>query len=687
MSFSSMMISPQELYKQELKKRDLTDQDAQTLGLELLTKEQTKALLGHTSEDAIKIPYYNTQGLDTGFSRVRILVPRTKMKYSQRRSSGAHIYFPPTINWQNYLKDVTKPLIITEGEFKSWSIVKAVAKEGLTHAAIGLAGVTSWGNKAHDTPLHKDLMEILWQAKRGVETLHRKVYILFDYDGKEEFGEPNEQVAIAEAQLAATLRGLGAEVFLCRVGKFAGLHQGKYAIDDHIQEGKALGDVLVNAEQLSNKDVKDLRTELYEFRTQYAFFNGDVVRLSDGHGFSYAKAKIDAGHLRHEYLDDKGKPKHKELLDEYKGWNKKLNLKDVGMFPEYQGYSITPDGAYNYLRDWQYTPMEGDVTPYLEFCSYFFQDLPEFEPFFHDWVAQIIQKPWEKNFTSIIFASSLEGVGKSALAEYIAAIMGVGKNCPAGICGPDEIFKEKNEVLNGKLLVVVNEPSSDRDDHNKTLKHLITSDFINIDNKYGLKYTTRNYINLIMTTNAAYVTKMSKNSRRDALYCPTTLTRDDGYIMTNKLLDWSKKDNGYAKVLNWYLCRDISEYKPTASAPNSKHKKNAVMASQTTIEDFADELYEIIHDELEGEAAFRPAQIEALAETLTGVKNIRAKAIYHAFSRLGSVDTLARTKIDGVVTRFHVYRTKSEGAKSEEMSLVTTVKRTQDMVNKRLSIG
>ena len=53
-----------------------------------------------------------------------------------------------------------------------------------------------------------------------------------------------------------------------------------------------------------------------------------------------------------------------------------------------------------------------------------------------------------------------------------------------GICGPDEIFKEKNEVLNGKLLVVVNEPSSDRDDHNKTLKHLITSDFINIDNKY-----------------------------------------------------------------------------------------------------------------------------------------------------------------------------------------------------------
>lgn len=687
MSFSSMMISPEELYKQELKKRDFTDQDAQTLGLKLLSKAETKELLGHTNEDAIKIPYFDTKGQDTGFSRVRILVPKTKMKYSQRRSSGAHIYFPPTINWQNYLKDTSMPLIITEGEFKSWAIVKAVAKEGLNHAAIGLAGVTSWGDKKHDTPLHKDLMEVMWQSKRGMDTVHRKVYILFDYDGKEDFGEPNEQVAIAEAQLAATLRGLGAEVFLCRVGKFAGLHQGKYAIDDHIQAGKTLGEVITNAEQLSNKDVKDLRTELYEFRTQYAFFNGDVIRLSDGHGFSYAKAKIDAGHLRHEYLDDKGKLKHKEMLDEYKAWPKKLNLKDVGMFPEYQGYNITPDGAYNYLQDWQYTPIEGDVTPYLEFCKYFFQDLPEFENYFHDWVGQIIQKPWEKNFTSIIFASNLEGVGKSALAEFIAALMGVGKNKPAGICGPDEIFKEKNEVLNGKLLVVVNEPSSDRDDHNKTLKHLITSDFINIDNKYGLKYTTRNYVNLILTTNAAYVTKMSKNSRRDAIYTPQTLTRDDGYIMTNQLLDWAKKDNGYGKVLNWYLCRDISNYQPTAAAPKSKHKDAAVLASQTSIEDFADELYEILDLELGGIAAFRPTQLETLAETLTGVKNIRAKSIFHAFSRLGTVDMAARTKIDGVVTRFHVYRTKNFGDKNASDTILDIVKRTQDMVNKRLGLG
>ena len=687
MSFAAHTVQPADLYKQDLEKRQFTDQDIQLLKLELLDPDQTQALIGHTRDWSIKIPYFDLHGQETGFTRIRLLMPKTKMKYSQKRSSGAHIYFPPTINWQTYIKDVKIPLIITEGEFKSWAIVKAVAKEGLTHAVIGLAGVTSWGNKNNDTPLHKDLMEIMWKKSSGLNVMNRQVYILFDYDGKEENGEPNEQVAIAEAQLAKTLRGSGADVFLCRVGKYANSQGDKYAIDDHLNSGKPLLDVLMNSEQLSIAGVSDLKTALYEFRTQYAFFNGDVLRLHDGHGFSYAKAKIDAGHLRHSFTNAQGQMKHVDLLDEYKAWPKKLNLKAIDVYPEYQGYTITPDGSYNLLKDWKYAPIDGDVQPYLDFCQYFFRDLPEFEAFFHNWVAQIIQQPWKKNFTSIIFASSLEGVGKSALAEYIANMMGVGFNCPAGICGPDEIFREKNDVLSGKLLVVVNEPSSDRDDHQKTLKHLVTSEFINIDKKYGLKYTTRNYINLIMTTNAAYVTKMSKNSRRDAVYMPKTLTREEGAMRFRQLEAWTKFEMGYSKVLNWYMCRDLGDYSATAPAPTSTHKEEAVKMSQTSIEDFADELYALINEELGGVAAFRPSQIETLAETLTGLKNVKAKALVYAFMKLGEVDMNGTTRIDGVTTRFHVYTTKEGRYKKKELKLVEIVSSTKAMVNKHISLG
>jgi len=685
--FASHTTQPEQLYYNDLKNRKITDEDAKILGLELLNPEQTQALIGHTKDWAIKIPYFDLQGQATGFTRIRLLMPKTKMKYSQRRSSGAHIYFPPTINWQSYIKDVRLPLIITEGEFKSWAIVKAVSNEGLNHAVIGLAGVTSWGDKANETPLHKDLMEIMWKKTTGYETVNRQVYVLFDYDGKEDNGEPNEQVAIAEAQLAKTLRGLGADVHLCRIGKYANAQYDKYAIDDHLNDGKTLGEVLLNAEQLSVMGIADLKTLLYEFRTQYAFFNGDVIRLHDGHGFAYSKAKIDAGHLRYQFTNAQGQVKNTDLLDEYKAWPKKLNLKAIDVYPEYQGYTITPDGAYNLLKDWRYAPMDGDVQAYLDFCKYFFRDLPEFEDFFHNWVAQIIQQPWKKNFTSIIFASSLEGVGKSALAEFIATMMGIGFNWPAGICGPDEIFKEKNDVLSGKLLVVVNEPSSDRDDHQKTLKHLVTSDFINIDKKYGLKYTTRNYINLILTTNASYVTKMSKNSRRDAIYMPKTLTREEGSMRYKTLEHWAKHEHGYSKVLNWYMCRNLEDYSPTAAAPTSAHKDEAVKMSQTSIEDFADELYEIIEHEMQGIAAFRPNQIEILAEALSGLKNVKAKALVYAFSKIGEVDMSAVVKIDGVATRFHVYVTKSGSYKSKVTKLHDVILATKDMVNKRLSLG
>jgi len=110
------------------------------------------------------------------------------------------------------------------------------------------------------------------------------------------------------------------------------------------------------------------------------------------------------------------------------------------------------------------------------------------------------------------------------------------------------------------------------------------------------------------------------------------------------------------------------------------------LASQTSIEDFADELFEIIDSELDGIAAFRPVQIETLAESMTGLKNVRAKAIFHAFSRIGYVNIGARAKIDGVVTRFHVYSTKSEGDKIGD-KIGDIVKKSADMVNKRLAVG
>ena len=146
--FAAQVTKPDQLYKDFIQKRQFSDTDCQALGLELLDPTQTFDLLGHTKEWAIKLPYFDMAGQPTNFNRVRILTPKGKMKYSQPRASGSHIYFPPTTNWKLVAQDVDIPIIITEGEFKAWQLTKQIAADQLNYAALGLAGVTSWTDKS-----------------------------------------------------------------------------------------------------------------------------------------------------------------------------------------------------------------------------------------------------------------------------------------------------------------------------------------------------------------------------------------------------------------------------------------------------------------------------------------------------------------------------------------------------------
>lgn len=596
--FGASVITPQQLYTNFLLDRAFDEGDIQSLGLELLSPTETRALIGHTNEWSVRIPYRSVEGQDTGFNRVRILAPKGKMKYSQARASGSHIYFPPTVNWKKVLMDIDVPIIITEGEFKAWQITKQINKDQLLYACIGLAGVTSWTDR-QGLHLHKDLMQVMWRRKSSFEEKHRKVYIIFDYDGAKDAGEPNEQVALAETKLAITLRGLGAEVHLCRVGKFAPGPGAKYAIDDHLLKGGYLGEVLTATSVVMN-GLDSLDVKLHEFSTKYALYNGDVIRLHDGHIMSFQKAKIDSA--QHIYLQttttpgrNGGQPKvvtrETPMLEEYKKWARRCDIRKVGVFPQYQGIKVTPEGCYNYLNAWAYDPTPGDLQPYLDFCNYFFRDEPEFANYWHDWVANIIQYPHRRNNTTPQFVSSMEGIGKSAVAEFIAEMLGIGETGPAIIIGPDELFGSFNGILRNKIFVVVNEPSSDREDHSAKLKNFITSKEITINNKYGHQYSIENYMNFVFTTNRPYVTTMGNNARREAIYKPETLTNQETRPLVASLMRWARA-GGFGHVLNWYYERDITEFDPYAAAPETKRKAQVVRLSQSPTQQFANDLIE-----------------------------------------------------------------------------------------------
>lgn len=686
--FAAQTTQPETLYQNFLVARQFDDADIEKLGLQLLDPDETRDLLGHTREWSIKLPYFGMDGQETGFSRVRLLFPKSKMKYSQPRASGSHIYFPPGVAWKQVAQDVDVPIIITEGEFKAWQITKQITADGLNYAALGLAGVTSWTDKS-GLHLHKDLMAIAWQRKASYSEKHRKVYIVFDYDGAEDGAEPNEQVAMAETKLAVTLRGLGAEVHLCRVGKFGPGKGSKYAIDDHLLSGGSLGQVLTATTATLN-GIDTLETRLYEFKTRYALHNGDVIRLDDGMMLSWHKAKIDSA--QHFFVQvtqrQNGTTSNKTvyILDAYKDWSKRCNIKQVGIFPEFQGMRITPTGCYNYLNAWAYEPLDGDPQPYLDFCTYFFRDEPDFAEYWHNWVANIIQQPWRRNYTTPQFASHIEGIGKSAIAEFIAEMMGTGLGNPAAITGPDELFSVYNGGLQGKLFVVVNEPSSDREDHSAKLKNYITSNEIDINNKYGAKYSVTNYLNFVFTTNKPYVTHMGESARREAIYSPTTLTNKETHPKVMALMEWARKKQGFSIVLNWYMNRDLSGFDPKAAAPRTKYRDKAIQLSKTPLEAFAQELKDWVDTHMHGVAAFSTGQLQVLCERWGHDSKAKTQYIRKALQAQGEMEPNKLIKVHGKPQRFTTIITQKNTHSKESIIWSRVAEDTETAITRELEM-
>jgi len=603
LGFNEQTIRPEQLYQDFLESRNFDQDDINALGLQYLSEQDTQTLLGFPEFSAsVKIPYFDMDGNETDFVRVRVLNPRGKRKYSQRQHSGSHIYFPKNSMWATARTNLGLPLIITEGEFKAHAITKAIQKEGLPHICLALAGVSSWTDKSK-LPIHKDLMAILYS--KGLAS--RDVYILFDYDGKYEDGEPNDQVALEETKLAITLAGLGAKVHLCRIGKFKSIKGQKYAIDDHLEIGGTLSEVLndcIDPTMVKNSE----EYYLYTARTQWGIFNGQWVRLSDGMQMSSQRIRTELANQSWLRPGPNGRMTIAKLADAYPAWSKRLNLKGLGMFPQHQGFNITPDGYYNFTKNWKYEPLAGPCDPWLHWCKYFFKDAPEFEEFFHNWVAQFLQKPWERNNTTIQFISPRQGIGKSFTVGWIAEMMGE----LSLSLGPDRLFERFNSFLLNRILIIVDEPSTDNARHADTVKNYVTNDSIPIEIKNQDVFSITNYINYAFTTNHAKVTTVNEGARREAIYIPHSLDPIACHAMIHDVKTWCKEEQGFEHMMHFYTTRDLSTFDSRAPAPMTDHKQEVIQASKSAWAQFAQDVWEWVDLELDGVAALSKSMMTTL---------------------------------------------------------------------------
>jgi hypothetical protein len=201
----------------DLRRSGLTDETIAEMRLQSIPKgADCRTLLGwdHTpGNGGYKIPYFDLDGRDTGFFRIRF-VPALKKndggltRYGQPKGTTTRAYLPPLASCRSAWRDPRVILCVTEGEKKA---AKACQEGILT---VGLGGVNSWMRRKFRCKTEKitpegkdgefsiisllDSKEIQMMKERVAEDLldlpfvGRHVYVCFDNDG-----EVNPQVQLA----------------------------------------------------------------------------------------------------------------------------------------------------------------------------------------------------------------------------------------------------------------------------------------------------------------------------------------------------------------------------------------------------------------------------------------------------------------------------------------------------------
>jgi hypothetical protein len=143
---------------------------------------------------------------------------------------------------------------------------------------------------------------------------------------------------------------------------------------------------------------------------------------------------------------------------------------------------------------------------YLSTVDFFFSHigyLCDNDESLYNWVimyfAHMFQFPWEIPRVMVVFYSQKQGTGKSLLLVILIAIIGVAHAILSGDL--DSILGKFNGIIEGKLLVGIDEGKVDKKEYLRTLKCLVTGEMLPIQNKSVNTRMVTSFCRVVATTN------------------------------------------------------------------------------------------------------------------------------------------------------------------------------------------
>ena len=243
--------------------------------------------------------------------------------------------------------------------------------------------------------------------------------------------------------------------------------------------------------------------------------------------------------------------------------SKRNEYASIGYWP---GDHCRPAKSYNLWRGWGIEPKQGN---WSIICDHILNVIADGNKdkanFILDWCAHMVQQPWDKPGVALVLRGR-KGTGKTLLTEILARAIG-GPNTLITANGK-KLFAQFNWHLADKLLIGAEEAFfAGNHEQNDQLKHLLTGDKIEVEQKFGQRISMKSMHRVIMTSNHDQVVAASDDERR-FFVCDVSDKRrgDDVYFAPLVRVIKGDDDATLAAFMYELQTRNIKNWKPEHAA-------------------------------------------------------------------------------------------------------------------------
>jgi hypothetical protein len=530
------------------------------LGFQAYSADEVAPKLGlPIQKGGFLIPYWSFAGERTAFWRFRFLertnvgfaalTDKKDVRYLQPKKSVNEIYIPPLIDWPSIQDDVTKSIIITEGE------LKAACGCAVGLPTLGLGGVWSFRSTAQHMHMLPQFSQVSWT--------NRTVYICYDSDAAS-----NNMVIQAENALARELLALGAIPLVVRLPSLCPPR--KTGMDDFIVSEGAEPFILY----LNDAKPWKAAQELHALNEEVIYVNnpGIVLRLDNLQRIA-PRAFTDHAFATKRYYEEVVTPNGTKMVErsaavEWLKWPSRATVERITYKPGLP--RITDKGELNIWKGWGCTPTEGSVNPWHELMSHIFKDEPDARKWFEQWLAFPLQNPGVKMASCSLLWGREHGSGKSTVGYSMFKIYGENsteiqdKDLAASF---NEWAENKQFVMGDEITGGDKRTSADR------MKSMITQKQLRLNVKYIPSYAIPDCINYLFTSNHPDAFFLEDRDRR--FFIHEVKGKPLGGEFYGNYYKWLNGSGAHA-LFHYLLSLDLSDFNPQAPAFMTSSKQEMI---------------------------------------------------------------------------------------------------------------